>query len=155
VGILEDIHLRQIAAIKRNCENTISTNYSHADDWCSSILKYVQKVSDSVVNYDATIFKYDLDALQIPYIDYLSADSNPKSADLYQALHISQSTKKPIFESSSQRVYNAIEPEEYIDWTHFYDSMLTLNGGLDVLVYAGHYDQQDGPLTMPVWMRDM
>lgn len=52
-------------------------------------------------------------------------------------------------------MYDAIEPEEYIDWTHFYDSMLTLNGGLDVLVYAGRYDQQDGPLTMPVWMRDM
>jgi Serine carboxypeptidase/EGF-like domain len=38
-------------------------------------------------------------------------------------------------------VYNAIEPEEYIDWTHFYDAMLVLNGGLDVLVYAGRYDQ--------------
>ena len=27
-GIIDDIHLRQIAAIRRNCENTISTNYS-------------------------------------------------------------------------------------------------------------------------------
>jgi hypothetical protein len=137
---VEDIHLRQIAAIKRNCENTISTNYSLADNWCSSILQYVQKVSDRVVNYDATIFSYDLDALEDPYQEYLS-EKNPKSGDLYTALHISQSTKKPLFESGSQRVYDAIEPEEYIDWTHFYDSMLQLNGGLDVLVYAGRYDQ--------------
>lgn len=33
--------------------------------------------------------------------------------------------------------------------------MLFLDGGLDVLVYAGRYDQQDGPLTMPIWMRDI
>ena len=52
-------------------------------------------------------------------------------------------------------VYDAIYPEEYIDWTPFYDSMLTLNGGLDVLVYAGSYDQQDGPLTMYEWIRDL
>lgn len=33
--------------------------------------------------------------------------------------------------------------------------MLTLNGGIDVLVYAGTYDQQDGPLTMYPWMKDI
>ena len=52
-------------------------------------------------------------------------------------------------------MYDAIYPEEYIDWTHFYDTMLTLNGGIDVLVYAGTYDQQDGPLTMYEWMHDL
>lgn len=88
MGILEDIHLRQIAAIKRNCENTISTNYSHADDWCSNILQYVQKVADGVLNYDATIFGYDLEAAETPYTDYLSI-KNPQSGDLYKALHIS------------------------------------------------------------------
>jgi len=33
--------------------------------------------------------------------------------------------------------------------------MLTLNGGIDALVYAGTYDQQDGPLTMYEWMADI
>jgi hypothetical protein len=52
-------------------------------------------------------------------------------------------------------VYDAIYLEEYIDWTHFYDTMLSLNGGIDVLVYAGTSDQQDSPLTMYEWMQDL
>lgn len=52
-------------------------------------------------------------------------------------------------------MYEAILPEEYIDWTHFYDDMLTLNGGIDVLVYAGVYDEQDGPHTQLPWIKDL
>ena len=71
---------------------------------------------------------------------YLSTD-NPKSDELYKALHIDSSPKNPKFLSGNQNVYQAIAPEEYIDWTHFYDDALTLNGGVDLLVYAGNYDQ--------------
>lgn len=81
--------------------------------------------------------------------------SNAKAAELYTSLHIDQSPKNPKFNGGNNDVYDAIYPEEYIDWTHFYDSMLTLNGGIDVLVYAGAFDQQDGPLTMPLWMKDL
>ncbi len=89
-------------------------------------------------------------------MDFINGEvSNIKAKELYDSLHISQSPKKPIFIGGNTAVYDAIYPEEYIDWTHFYDSMLTLNGGIDVLVYAGAYDQQDGPLTMPVWMKDL
>lgn len=99
-----------------------------------------------MVNYDATIFNYDLDAIQSPYNAYLmdfidGKVSNAKATELYNNLHINNSTKNPKFIGGNNDVYEAIYPEEYIDWTHFYDSMLTLNGGIDVLVYAGAYDQ--------------
>ena len=154
VGIIEPVHLRQIAAIRRNCDNKISNDWANADEACTATLEYIKGISAGVVNYDATIFNPELYAAEAPYQLYLS-DQNPKSGEFYSAIHIDQSTKIPIFNSGSQEVYNAIEAEEYIDWTHFYDDMLTLNGGIDVLVYAGIYDQQDGPLTMLPWMQDL
>jgi hypothetical protein len=81
-----------------------------------------------------------LDVVEEAYTTYLSAN-NPSSGDLYTALHIDQSGKNPKFQQGNSKVYEAILPEEYIDWTHFYDDMLTLNGGIDVLVYAGVYDE--------------
>ena len=154
VGIVDPVHMRQIAAIKRNCENQLATNWALADNWCSSILDYIRGVGANVVSYDATIFNYDLDSLENPYLAYLSA-ANSKIAELYTSLHISNSPKSPKFQQGNNDVYNAIEAEEYIDWTHFYDDALTLNGGIDILVYAGVYDQQDGPLTMHSWMKDL
>ena len=140
VGIIEPVHLRQIAALRRNCENVIATDWSKADDPCGATIDYIAALSGGAVNYDATIFNYDLDAAEEPYKLYLSPMNNSKSDELYKALHIDQSPKDPKFTQGNQKVYEAIYPEEYIDWTHFYDSMLTLDGGLDVLVYAGTYD---------------
>ena len=138
--------MRQIAAIRRNCEKIIATDWVNADEPCTEILQYVQSVAGRVVNYDATIFNYDLEAIQSPYNAYLmdfidGKVSNAKAQELYNNLHINNSTKNPKFIGGNNDVYEAIYPEEYIDWTHFYDSMLTLNGGIDVLVYAGAYDQ--------------
>lgn len=66
-GIINDVHLRQIAALRRNCENTIATNWTATDDACGATLDYIARVSGGVVNYDATIFNYDLEALEAPY----------------------------------------------------------------------------------------
>jgi hypothetical protein len=63
--------MRQIAAIKRYCEKMIATDWVNADEPCTSILQYVQQVGGNVVNYDATIFSYDLEAIQGPYSAYL------------------------------------------------------------------------------------
>ncbi len=55
--------MRQIAAIRRECEKVIATDWVNADEPCTSILQYVQNVAGRVVNYDATIFNYDLEAI--------------------------------------------------------------------------------------------
>lgn len=74
----------------------------NADEPCTEILQYVQSVAGRVVNYDATIFNYDLDAIQAPYNAYLmdfidGKVSNAKAAELYDSLHIAQSPKNPKF----------------------------------------------------------
>ena len=70
-GILDSTQMRQIAAIRRECEKVIATDWVNVDEPCTAILQYVQSVSGRVVNYDATIFNYDLDAIQSPYNAYL------------------------------------------------------------------------------------
>lgn len=66
-GIVDPVHLRQIAALHRNCENMISTNWTGTDDVCGNMLSYVSQMSKGVNNYDATIFNYDIDPVQAPY----------------------------------------------------------------------------------------
>ena len=147
--------MRQVAAIKRNCERILATDWSNTNEPCNDILTYLGQVDGNVVNFDATIFNPDMGLITNPFEDYLDAVKNHKSSELYNDLHISQSTKIPIFEKSKTKVFNVLIDEFFIDWTHFYDSMLTLDGGIDVLIFVGTYDQQDGAPTMYKWMPDI
>ena len=88
-GIADPIHMRQVAAIKRNCERIIATDWVNADEPCTDILYYLGQVNGDVCNYDATIFNADLNLITGPFEAYLDADRNNKSAELYEALHIS------------------------------------------------------------------
>jgi hypothetical protein len=56
VGIIDPVHLRQIAALRRNCENVIATDWSKADDPCNATIDYIATLSGGVFSYDATIF---------------------------------------------------------------------------------------------------
>ena len=89
--------MRQVAAIKRNCERIIATDWVNADEPCTDILNYLGQVNGEVCNYDATIFNADLNLFTGPFEAYLDANRNNKSSELYSDLHVSQSTKKPIF----------------------------------------------------------
>jgi hypothetical protein len=87
-GILDSIHMRQIAALRRNCENVASTNWVNINDVCGAALDYMGKMSAGVYPYDATRFGYEIYPDEAPFNLYLSAN-NPKSKELYDALHIS------------------------------------------------------------------
>ncbi len=78
-GIADPIHMRQIAAIKRNCERIIATDWNNADEPCTDILNYLRQVNGDVCNYDATIFNADLDPIEEPYKAYLDSKKNNKS----------------------------------------------------------------------------
>ena len=39
-----------------------------------------------------------------------------------------------------------------IDYTYWYDEMFSI--GYQVLLYAGEWDQRDGPTTMEEWLRN-
>lgn len=45
--------------MERRCENTISTQWSNADNVCNDILSYMSAMTGGVNNYDASIFAGD------------------------------------------------------------------------------------------------
>ena len=48
-------------ALRRRCEETISTNWTQASSDCADAIGYVYEISGEVYNYDATIFAYDFE----------------------------------------------------------------------------------------------
>ena len=101
-----------------------------------------------VLSYDARIFGYDFDPVEALVIEYL----NSTTSGLYDAIHVSQSTKKPIFEFSSEKVAEAYDAEEFDDYTLYYSFLLHNN--IPLLVYSGEFDMQDGPSTQ-FWMKSI
>ena len=95
---------------------------------------YIRAVGAGILSYDARIFGYDFDPKEADVDAYLSSGA----PGLYDALHVSKSTKTPIFEFSSEKVAIAYDPEEMDDYTDYYSFMLANN--LPVLIYAGEFD---------------
>jgi hypothetical protein len=71
---------------------------------------------------------------------------------LYEAIHISQSKKNPIFDWHSQAVSDAYTFEMAADWSKYYD-LIASPKNISILVYSGEYDLTDGPVTMEPWLR--
>lgn len=114
-------------------------------------MDYIDDVAGGLYTYDGSIFAYDWNPIGKP-VDDLLGDCTQKDA-LYKAIHIEMSTKVPIYEHGSSRVAQAYDFEEMLDWTPFYDK--SLDRKMRMIVYAGEFDQRDGPLTQIEWMRDL
>ena len=95
----------------------------------------------NVFNFDARIFDYDFNPLKEAAREYLKMTDS----GLYEAIHISQSPKHPIFKWDSTSVGKAYEEEKFEDYTNYYSYLLENN--IPLLVMAGEFDQQDGPPT--------
>jgi hypothetical protein len=69
-----------------------------------------------------------------------------KENDLYKALHMDQSTKRPIFNWSCRECARALDHEDLDDWTHWYD-LVAGPKNVSILINAGVFDTLDGPQT--------
>ena len=114
-------------------------------------MDYIDEVAGGLFTYDGTIFDYDWNPIGDPVDNFLA--NCAKKADLYMAIHIDMSTKVPIYEPGSERVGEAYDFEEMIDWSSFYDK--SIYEGMKMIVYAGEFDQRDGPVTQYGWMKDL
>jgi len=85
-------------------------------------MDYIDEIAGGLFTYDGTIFDYDWNPIGDP-VDYFLANCT-KRKDLYTALHIDKSTKVPIYEPSSERVAEAYDFEEMIDWSSYYDKSI-------------------------------
>jgi hypothetical protein len=149
--IVDDYNMDQIAALKRRCEIAVSANVSSAGNLCTDTLDYVLAVGGNVFDKDARYFDYDYEAgaFKYPYQDYFNKSA--RLQDIFEAIHISGSTKIPVFEPASARVGAAFDADAMID----YSSYLDYNIGIlspNILIYAGQWDNRDGPITIEQWL---
>ncbi|CDW71101.1 serine carboxypeptidase [Stylonychia lemnae] len=151
LNIVDNSNMAQIAALRKQCEETSSNDWDKSSDVCELAMDYIDSLAGGVSTYDASQFDYDWSILEQPVFDFLG--NSKQKGKLYTALHIDKSYKSPIYESSSQNVYEAYAYEEMIDWTSFYDRALQRK--MRLIIYAGEYDQRDGPLTQMQWMKDL
>jgi len=108
------------------------------------VLSYIGDVSGNSFSYDARLFNYDYDLIKTPYENYLGKSA--KKADIYKAIHIDKSTKTPdIWVKKSQAVSDALNSESMFDVVDWLDQVLD---DVPVLIYAGEWDQRDGPTTV-------
>lgn len=152
LGIIDNRHLNVISTLNRRCLEAASQNWLDGNDQCSETIDYAIDVSGDTFSYDVSIFDPDWDATmhEDDVKNYITKSS--KKGELYDAIHVSGSTKNPIFNWSSRPVADAYEFEEMSDWSPWYD-LVAQPRNVSILIYAGEYDLLDGPLTHDPWIR--
>ena len=137
LNVLDESNMSQIATMHRRCEEMVNTDIDIAYATCSDIMdEYISKVSGGVFPYDNRIFGYDWDPKEDLVISYLTNASSAQ--ELYENIHVTDSTKDPVFEMSSRRVSEAFNSDKIIDYTHVYQELIDL--GFPMMVYAGEFD---------------
>lgn len=87
----------------------LSTDMITAGDTCSAIMGYITGVSGNVFPYDNRIFGSDWDAIENQVIDYFT--TSDAIQQIYAQIHVTDSTKVPVFEMSSGDVGEAFAPD--------------------------------------------
>ena len=141
----------QIAALQKNCQEILNVNMTAASSTCSAIIDYVTVVSGGVFPYDNRIFGVDWDVVEDPVTGYFSAQPTATLTSIYQAIHVSASTKVPVFEMNSGAVGDALVNDNLIDYSSYVERLIAAKS--PVLIYAGEFDAQDGPKTQEYWLR--
>lgn len=95
-------------------------------------------------SFDIRNFGEDLTASQNNLL--LLLDDSNRKADIYTALHIENSYKLPPYTHASVNVAQASLQEKLIDYTNYYDQMIT--EGYKVLIYGGEWDAANNPGNM-------
>lgn len=152
LGIIDSYNRDQVAALQRRCERAVSANFSTSGDTCTQTLAYVQEVGGGIFDMDARLFNssYLASAFKKPYQDYFNTSG--KVNEVFAAIHVDKSPKVPVFEPSSDRVAAAIYADQMIDYSAFFDSFTNGQSGPNFLVYAGQWDNRDGPVTIESWI---
>jgi len=112
-------------------------------------MSYITRVSGNVLSYDMRIFDYDWDPIEDQVTDYLSKSG--KVEDVWAAVHVSESTKVPVFEMGSGSVGQAFSGDQLIDYSWYVESLVRQKS--PTLIYGGEYDAREGAVSMSPWMK--
>lgn len=70
--------------------------------------------------------------------NYFTVQPEATLNDIYGKIHVSQSTKTPIFEMSSSAVGDAFMNDKMIDYSNYVEKLIADKS--PVLIYAGEFD---------------
>jgi len=112
---------------------------------------YITGISGDAYPYDSRIFGYDWDPIEQPTIDYFTISGQVQN--IYELIHVADSTKVPVFEMGSAAVGEAFAGDQLIDYQSYIQELIKMESPF--LIYAGEFDSQDGPKTQEFWLRDM
>lgn len=74
--------------------------------------------------------------------------------DIYDLIHISNSTKKPVFDGEgSASVSAGYRSDNLIDYSSYYNDIIERDYPL--IVMAGEFDMQDGIAGQYIWMKEL
>ncbi|CDW87059.1 serine carboxypeptidase [Stylonychia lemnae] len=151
LNVIDSSNMGQISALRKKCEESISNDWKSGTDTCVKTMDYIDAVAGGLFSYDGSIFDYDWTPKEDLVSDFLA--NCGKKGDLYKAIHIDKSPKTPIFEWSSDKVAQNYDFEEMQDWSGWYDKLIRT--GTKFIIYAGEYDQRDGSVSQPAWIKDL
>ena len=119
LNILDDSNMPQIAALRKSCQEMLAVDFDQADETCAAIMDYITNVTGDVFAYDQRIFGVDWDPIEDPVTNYFTVQDDATLADIFTAIHVSDSTKKPIFEMSSSSVGEAFVSDNLLDYSEY------------------------------------
>jgi hypothetical protein len=138
--------MNAMSTFHRRCLELASQNWTEGDDECAATIDYAIDISGTVFDYDVSINDADFEGIyhEDDVKNYIM--NSTKMNDLYKALHIDKSTKVPVFKWSCRECARALDHEDLVDWTPWYD-LVAGPKNVSILIYAGDYDMLDGPQT--------
>lgn len=160
LNILDQSDMPKIQALERLCGNSLlntttgTMHNSTSENLCAAPIGYAQNVvGGDAFGYDMRIFGADWDRVEQPVKDYFS-DRNPKNASVYEAIHVQNSTKEPVFEMGSDAVDQAMVFDNLLNYVSYYEMMLEKYNS-PILIYDGEFDARDGAYTQNSWLKNM
>ena len=72
---------------------------------------------------------------------------------MYEALHVADSPKRPIWASSSESVNEAYLYDYVVDYSSIYNDLIEKN--YTYIVMSGEFDARDGAVSQYIWMQEL
>ena len=97
----------------------LAVDLDQAADTCAAIMDYITNVTGDVFAYDQRIFGVDWDPIEDPVTNYFTIQDADTLAEIFTAIHVSDSTKDPVFEMSSSSVGEAFVSDNLLDYSEY------------------------------------
>ena len=150
LGILDDLNLGQVATLEQKCREEISINLTATADKCGEIMDYIESISANVLPYNSRLFEYDWGPNEDAIVNIFTKSTQVDK--IYEAIHVSNSTKVPKFMFGNEQVYDHLVDKTMLDYSYLFNYLI--DAKYPLLIMGGEFDMQDGASGQPVWMKE-